>query len=65
MKKSKFEVNIYYSGFCTYIIEAENEVKALKEARLTSINQIEFLSNLEPWKEADTVEKMKNEKSKK
>ncbi len=65
MKKDKYEVKIYYSGYCSYIIEADNEEEALKEARLSSINQKEIITNLEPWKEADTAEKMKSGKKSK
>ena len=56
MKSKKFEVKIYYSGFCTYQIEAKNEAEAITKARNRQIDSIELLSNLENWKEADTVE---------
>lgn len=49
----KFEVKIYYSGFCTYMIEAENTEEAIIIARNLPIDQNEILSNLENWKEAD------------
>ncbi len=56
MKPKKFEVKIYYSGFCTYQIEAKNDAEAITKARNRQIDSIELLSNLENWKEADTVE---------
>ena len=56
MKPKKFEVQIYYSCFCTYQIEAKNEAEAIIECRNRQIDSIELLSNLENWKEADTAE---------
>ena len=56
MKSKKFEVKIYYSGFCTYQIEATNDAEAIIKARNRQIDSIELLSNLENWKEADTAE---------
>jgi hypothetical protein len=56
MKLKKFEVIIYYSGFCTYQIESKNEAEAIIKARNRKIDSVELLSNLENWKEADTVE---------
>ena len=56
MKPKKFEVKIYYSGFCTYQIEAKNEADAITKARNRQIDTIELLSNLENWKDADTVD---------
>ena len=56
MKPKKFEVKIYYSGFCTYQIEAKNEADAITKARNRQIDNIELLSNLENWKDADTVD---------
>jgi len=58
MKPKKFEVKIYYSGFCTYQIEAKNGAEAIIKGRNRQVESIELLSNLENWKEADTVELM-------
>jgi hypothetical protein len=33
MKPKKFEVKIYYSGFCTYQIESKNEAEAIITCR--------------------------------
>lgn len=56
----KYEVKIYYSGFCTYEIEAENEEQAIDKARNLEINRNEILSNLENWEEADEAFETKN-----
>lgn len=61
--KKIYEVNIYYSSFCTYEIEAENEEAAILNARKWPVIQDEILSNLESWKEADTVIERNNEKN--
>jgi hypothetical protein len=60
--KKKFEVQIYFSGFCTYEIEAENIDFAIEKARLLEIKKNELFSNLENWKEADTAIEIKDEK---
>jgi hypothetical protein len=52
----KFEVQVYYSGFCTYEIEADSEESAIEKARQMPVNQKEILANLENWEEADTAE---------
>ncbi len=62
--KKKFEVQIYYSGFCTYEVEADNKEDALKKARKNPLNKKEILSNLDNWKEADTIKEILNEKQK-
>ncbi|MCF6268082.1 MAG: hypothetical protein L3J41_00025 [Melioribacteraceae bacterium] len=54
----KFEVKIYYSGYCTYKIDAENEEQAIKKARDFEVNKDEVLSNLENWQEADEALKI-------
>lgn len=63
--KKKFEVKIYYSGFCTYEVEAPNACEAILKAREFAVNKNELLSNLENWKEADTAIEIENEKVKK
>ncbi|MBN1574299.1 MAG: hypothetical protein JW984_13960 [Deltaproteobacteria bacterium] len=52
----RYEVRIYYSGFCTYEVEAENEEEAITKARNMQIDSNELMSNLENWEEADTAE---------
>ena len=58
----KFNVRIFYSSFCAYEVEAENENEAILKARELKINNDEIISNLESFKDADeTVERDKNE----
>ena len=64
MENKKFEIKIYYTGFCTYEIEAQNEAEAILKARKRPINRKEIITNLENWEEADTVKEINNEKSK-
>jgi hypothetical protein len=54
----KYEVQIFYSGFCSYIIEAENEDEAVEKGRSIPIDPNDFLPTLENWKDADTVEEI-------
>ncbi|MBC6399622.1 MAG: hypothetical protein GDA51_00980 [Ekhidna sp.] len=60
----KFNVNIYYTGFCNYEVSAKNEEEAIQIARNLKIKKQKFFTTLESWQEADTVEDLKNEKSK-
>lgn len=64
MENRKFEVNIYYTGFCSYVIEAQNEAEAILTARKLPVNQNEIIINLENWEQADTATEIDNEKSK-
>jgi len=52
----KFEVNIFYSSFCTYIVQAKDKTEAISKARKSGVNENEILTNLETWIEADTAE---------
>lgn len=54
----KYKVNLYYSGFCTYEIEAESEDEAIALSRKMAIDKEQIVSNLESWKEADTAEEV-------
>ena len=54
----KYEVQIYYSGFCTYEIKAANEKDAIEKARKMPLNEEEVLDNLENWFEADDVKEI-------
>jgi hypothetical protein len=56
MEPKKYEVKIYYSGFCTYEIEAEDESDAITKARTRQVDSGEIVSNLENWEEADSAE---------
>jgi hypothetical protein len=64
MENRKFEIKIYYTGFCTYEIEAQDEAEAILKARKLPVNQNEIITNLENWEEADTAKEIDNEKSK-
>lgn len=64
MKIKKFEIKIYFTGFCNYEIEAQDEVEAILKARNLPINQNEILTNLNNWEEADTATEIDYEKSK-
>ncbi|HPD60376.1 MAG TPA: hypothetical protein PKV48_01260 [Thermodesulfobacteriota bacterium] len=52
----KFEVNIYYSSYCTYTVEANDKTEALLKAKKLGINENEIFTNLATWVEADTAE---------
>ncbi len=65
MKNKKFEVKVYYTGFCSYRVKAENESEAIKSARKSKVNDNEILNNLENWEEADTAEEIKYAKNRK
>lgn len=60
----KFEVQIYYSGFCTYEVEADSKETAILKARKFNLKINEILSNIENWKEADIAREIKNDKIK-
>ena len=61
----KFLVRRYYSGFCTYEVEAENEDDAYDIARDLPIDEGEILSTLEDWRYADEVEVVKDNENEK
>ncbi len=64
MKNKQFEVNIYYTGYCSYQIGAKNKNEAVKKARKLKINGSKIINSLENWEDADTAEEMKYEKRK-
>jgi hypothetical protein len=51
----KFIIWKYYSGFCTYEIEADNEDEAREKVKELPIDYDEVISTLEPWKDADEI----------
>jgi hypothetical protein len=61
----EYEVNLYYSGFITRIVQAEDEGEAIRKARSeldapsnpkTFLKNFKpILENLEPWKDCDTA----------
>lgn len=52
----KFIVRRYFSGYCTYEIDAPIRNEALKKARNMPIDGDEVISTLEDWKDCDEVE---------
>ncbi|MDO4880791.1 MAG: hypothetical protein Q3983_05880 [Capnocytophaga sp.] len=58
MNTKKYIVNIYYSTFCSYEIEADNEEEAYEKAKEQSVNKEEIISNIEEWNEANTIEEI-------
>lgn len=52
----EFIVRRYFSGYCSYEIEAENEDEAYSKAINLPIDEGEILSTLEDWKECDQIE---------
>ena len=49
----KFTVHRYFSGFCTYSVEAENEEEAVLKAKQLPVNHNEVMGTLMDWEEAD------------
>lgn len=56
----KFVVRKYYSGFCCYEIEADNEEKAYEMVKGMPVNYEEVLETLEDWEECNEVEPAEN-----
>ncbi len=52
----KFIVIGYYSGYCCYEIEAENEDEAHEKSLHSLVNKSEALSTMEQWEECDKIE---------
>lgn len=61
VKMKKYNVQVYYSTFCSYEIEANEEQEALLKARKIGFfgKEKELIMNLENWEEADLVEELK------
>jgi hypothetical protein len=52
----KFLVRKYYSGFCTYEIEADSGDEANEKTEEMPIDVDEIVSTLEDWEECSEVE---------
>jgi len=52
----KYLVRKYYSGFCTYEIEAKDEDHAFKITTELSPNYEEIIESLEDWEECNEIE---------
>ena len=57
----KFTVRRYFSGYCTYEIEATSKDAAYKKARNMPIYEDEILTTLEDWKDCDEVKPIAND----
>lgn len=51
----KFLVRRYFSGFCSYEIDADDENSAYEKAKTRPTDKDEILSTLEDWKECDEI----------
>jgi hypothetical protein len=51
----KFIVRKYYSGFCSYEVDAADEESAYEKTKSSPVNENEILSSLEAWKDCDEV----------
>ena len=66
---AEYEVNLYYTGFITATVKAENEEEAIEKARAemdspsnrsTFLRRFEpILETLDPWKDCDTAQRKK------
>lgn len=65
MKCKKYEVQIYYTGFCSFEVTANNEDEAILKARELPINKKEFLGTIENWESSDEATEIIDEKSSK
>ena len=52
----KFIVRRYFSGFCTYSVEAKTEEEAVLRARELPVDLDEVMGTLMDWEEADDVQ---------
>ncbi len=57
MEDKNFRVDIFYSGYCTYEIQAKTEDEAIIKARKLPVNKKEILNTLECWQKVDTAKK--------
>ena len=49
----KFIVRKFYSGYCTYEVQADNEDEAYEKTKELKIDEREIIETLEEWKECD------------
>lgn len=54
----KFSIRKYYSGYCSYEVEANDKDEALEKVKEMLINYDEVLGTLEDWEECDEVEQI-------
>ena len=51
----KFIVRKYFSGFCSYEVDAEDEESAYEKTNGLPIDENEVINSLEAWKDCDEV----------
>lgn len=51
----KFIVRKYFSGFCSYEIDAEDKKSAYEKTNGLPIDENEIINSLEAWKNCDEV----------
>lgn len=61
-KKRKYKINVYYSTFYSYEVNAKNEEEAFEKIKDLYVNKDEILDNLERWQQADTIEEIENDR---
>ena len=54
----KFNVTMFYTGFCTYVINAKDEETAIDIAMNEDINVVELLSNISSLDESNTADEI-------
>ena len=54
----KFLVRRYFSGYCTFEIEAADAQDAYSISRTTPLDYDEILATLEDWRDCDQVEEV-------
>ena len=59
MKEHIYEVNLYYTTYCTHEVKAGSETEALIKAKINMIDYREVLANLSTWPDGDTAMKIK------
>lgn len=61
----KFLVRRYFSGFCSYEVEADDEISAYEKAKNLPLDEDEILCSLEKCEDCDEVITEKNDYSQK
>ncbi len=56
----KFVVRKYYSGYCCYEIQADNEEQAYEMVGEMPVNYNQILETLEDWEECNEIESVGN-----
>lgn len=51
----KFIVRKYFSGFCTYEVDAEDAISAYEKSKRLPIDDNQILNSLEEWEDCNEV----------